>query len=576
MNSAAFRVRPSYLALLLATIFGLQSYSASLLKSPTYDEPVHIAAGLSYVQTGIFQLNVQHPPLLKELAGISMLLGGIRWPAGAGEAASMLSGTGEPEWLFANRLIGVSGLDRPLFWARLPLILVSTLGGLLLYWFGRDLIGEAAALGALVVYAFDPTLLAHSFLVTTDVGLAVFTLLFLWTLWKYVERPDLWRLVLAGGAMGLMLCSKFSGIFLVPVAGILMLAAMRWPTESATRSEASLFNPYRASESGLGRRIGAWACSFALMCVVALVIIDLVYLSPRGVFLYIAGLRHVNADHVPGYLAYMGGHLQSKFRSYLAVSYLVKEPLAAIVLAVLGLYELTRTKGVTRLQRLFLFLPPAVLFIAYSVWSDNAGIRYLIPVLPFLYLAGGLGLAMLFRNRTLFARGLAVVLLLWIIVEAAAIYPDHLSYFNEAACLTRGMPAQIGFDGGTACGVLWLDDSNIDWGQGLKQLHSWLEQNASGRSFQFGYFGSFPPGIYGISHQPLDVDALMRGPAPGLYILSAHFVALWPAQEAILHPGDTAWLRRISPSAVIGHALYVYDIPSPSHHDAAPVSFPAP
>ncbi len=161
-------------------------------------------------------------------------------------------------------------------------------------------------------------------------------------------------------------------------------------------------------------------------------------------------------------------------------------------------------------------------------------------------------------------------------MEAAGIYPDHLSYFNEAACFTRGMTAQISFDGGSSCGALWLDDSNIDWGQGLKQLHLWLERNAKDRSFQFGYFGTFPPGMYGISYQPLDVPALMRGPAPGLYILSAHLVALLPAEEARLHPGDRTWLRWAPPSAVIGHALYVYDVPLPSPHDAASVSLPEP
>ncbi len=79
---------------------------------------------------------------------------------------------------------------------------------------------------------------------------------------------------------------------------------------------------------------------------------------------------------------------------------------------VLGLYQLTRAKSLTPLQRLFLLLPPAVLFVAYSIWSDDAGIRYLIPVLPFLYLVGGLGLVMLARNRALFARGLAALFLL--------------------------------------------------------------------------------------------------------------------------------------------------------------------
>jgi hypothetical protein len=46
----------------------------------------------------------------------------------------------------------------------------------------------------------------------------------------------------------------------------------------------------------------------------------------------------------------------------------------------------------------FLFIPLAVLFVGYTVWSENTGIRYLIPVLPFVYLVAGLGLETLLRH----------------------------------------------------------------------------------------------------------------------------------------------------------------------------------
>ena len=54
---------------------------------------------------------------------------------------------------------------------------------------------------------------------------------------------------------------------------------------------------------------------------------------------------------------------------------------------------------------------------------------------------------------------------------------------------------------------------------------------------------------------------LMRGPKPGLYVLSAHLVAFLPAIGAKVRPGDGQWLRQIPPTAVIGHSFYVYDIP---------------
>ena len=546
--------------LLLGFLF--QSYSASRLKSPTFDEPLLIPAGLSYVQTGIFRLDIQQPPLLQELAGVSLVLSGIRWPTTA-EASQMLMGNEQPEseWRFGDSIIEENGADKVLFWSRLPFICVSALGGLLLYLFGRELVGEAAALGALFLYVLDPTIIAHSFMAKTDVGLAVFAMLFLWALWSYLRRPSWGRLFLSGVALGLALCTKFTAVFLLPIGGLLSLAALRWPPETANQSSTSFFDRPSLGKAEWAREIAARACSFVMMCVVAAFVIDLIYLSPRGLPFYKAGMDHVYTDINPSYLAFMAGQLDHKFYSYLAVCYLLKEPLAGIVLLGIGIFELRRTKTLSLLRQMFLLIPSAVLFAGYTVWSDNTGIRYLIPVLPFVYLIGGLGLETLFRNGSAVARAAAVLICAWMIVAAVGIYPDHLAYFNEAACLAQGRGRQIGFDGGTACGPLWLDDSNVDWGQGLKQLKTWLDRNAQGRSFQLGYFGSYPPDAYGISYQGLNVPELMRGPKPGLYVLSAHLVAFLPAIGAKVRPGDGEWLRQAPPTAVIGHSFYVYDIP---------------
>lgn len=548
------------LASILIFAFLFQSYSASRLKSPVFDEPFLIPAGLSYVQTGAIRLYMQHPPLLQELAGLSLTLSGIRWPKTV-EASQELQGNGEPEWRFGTRFIAENGADTVLFWSRLPFIFVSAFGGLLLYLFGRELIGSVAALGALFLYALDPTMVAHSFLATTDVGLAVFAMVFLWALWRYLQRPNWSRLLLSGVALGLALCTKFSAVFLLPIGGLLLLAGLRWPAGNAIQSGASFFDAPSSDISKWARGLTSRTGSFAVMCIVAAFVIDMVYLSPRGLSLYNTGVHLVNADHDPNYLVFMDGQLAHRFRSYLAVCYLVKEPLAGIALFGIGIFELRRTKTLSTLRQMFLLIPLVALFAAYTIWSDNAGIRYLLPVLPFVYLIGGLGLETLLRNGSAIARTAAVLLCAWMIVAAAGIYPDHLAYFNEAACLLQGKAREIGFDGGTACGPLWLDDSNVDWGQGLKQLKTWLDKNARGRSFQFGYFGLYPPDAYQISYQVADVPELMRGPKPGLYVLSAHLVALLPALGAKVHPGDGQWLRQMPPTAVIGHSFYVYNIP---------------
>src|SRR5579862_7230053 len=79
------------LAAALVLVFVAQAFLESRLKSVTSDEPPHIASGLSYLATGEFRANLQHPPLIKELAALSLLLGGVRWPRNA-ETEQMLHG----------------------------------------------------------------------------------------------------------------------------------------------------------------------------------------------------------------------------------------------------------------------------------------------------------------------------------------------------------------------------------------------------------------------------------------------------------------------------------------------------
>jgi hypothetical protein len=135
-------------------------------------------------------------------------------------------------------------------------------------------------------------------------------------------------------------------------------------------------------------------------------------------------------------------------------------------------------------------------------------------------------------------------------------FASRYCYMNESACLLTDAK-RIGFDGGSKCGYYWLDDSNVDWGGGLKQLKSWMDVNARGRTILLANpFPWFPPSAYGIAAEIEDIPEY-GGPIPGLHAVSASLVARIPA-----FPGANDWLRRITPVAVVGHELYIYDIPA--------------
>ena len=147
-----------------------------------------------------------------------------------------------------------SGPDRVLFWARLPMLLVATGLAIVMFVWGRELIGGAAAVGALFLYAFDPIVLAHSGLVTTDVGMAAFSMLFFLALWRYARGPSRARLVVAGLTLGLALGTKFSAVMLLPVGGLLLAGASLWPSETSVPRPGRELRPRDPCSCGSGRR----------------------------------------------------------------------------------------------------------------------------------------------------------------------------------------------------------------------------------------------------------------------------------------------------------------------------------
>jgi hypothetical protein len=95
----------------------------------------------------------------------------------------------------------------------------------------------------------------------------------------------------------------------------------------------------------------------------------------------------------------------------------------------------------------------------------------------------------------------------------------------------------------------------VDWGQGFKQLKTWLDRNAKGRTIRIVNLFGPPPEAYNI---PTVDDPMTPGQSrpPGLYAVSAHVVAR-------MHPRFQAsnFVQTERPIAIVGHALYIYDLP---------------
>jgi len=557
------RYWPRVLRILLLSAVFVMPVMIMRGKSAISDEVAHLPAGYSYLATRIFKINPQHPPFIKELSAIPLLFLGAKMPVDRETLETSVLPL-PYQWDFGKAFLFSQNAERLLFWGRVPVVLLSVgLAVLVTLWAGR-LWGTAAGLLGLVLYAFDPTITAHAQLVTTDIGVAFFATLFLYLLRRHLAAPSWQRLVLSGVALGLALAAKFSALFLIPVAAVLVgLAAWRgreddrrgerrieWPAGKRKGSDAetaTVIHPSRGDNAST--RLLFATGTVGLLVLLASVVVWAIYFFPSDLRFYVNGVQTVNQDHHPEYPYYLMGRLKEKgWVHYLLIAWLVKTPLASLLLLAAAVLAFFVGKRAPWLDEAFLVVPALAFFIGYSLTADNIGVRYLIPCFPFFFIFTARLGAVLGSIRR-WGRGALALLLGWYLVEFAAIWPDHLSYFNQVA-------------GGPRHGVEWLDDSNVDWGQGLIQLRRYLADRRVG-DYRFCYFGSADPGYYGIRGERVTPKGLGPYlPAPGTLIVSAHCVARGQALLATVHGrGPNNWLLHTAPKAIVGHAYYVYEIP---------------
>ncbi len=365
-RSARFRV---VRVLLLSAAFGLP-FVLMIGKSITGDEVAHIPAGYSYLVTREVVLNPMHPPLVKELCALPLLFLGLETPV---DAASIRT-IGQDftyQWEFGEQFLWRQNVQRLLFWSRIPAVLLSlALAALVMRW-ATELWGPLGGLLALFLYAFDPNVTAHAELVTTDVGCALFSTLFVYLLRGFALAPSWARLVAAGVALGAALGAKFSCVVLIPIAALLLGAIAL----SSAKPVARLF---------------ASAASLLMMCILAYLVLWALYFFPTDPLFYLRGLRDVKGDYDPRYVHFFMGQFRHEgWRSYFLVAWLIKTPLpelafvfAGVVLAIAGFRRDWR-------EEVFLVVPLLGLFAGYSLLADPIGVRYVIPCLPFVFILTG-------------------------------------------------------------------------------------------------------------------------------------------------------------------------------------------
>src|ERR1700722_11627623 len=218
----AAKHRPKYLWLVVPALLVIQATLALTIvhrESLTFDEDDHMFAGYMMWKAGDYGLNPEHPPLVKLLATVPILSEHLWVPPPRDhtffKAEAYLNGR---DWLARND----GDRNQLVFKMRASAELLALGLCLLVFLTAREWFGNAAGLIALTLVVFDPNVLAHSALVTTDIGVSCFFVAAIWAFYRLATRPTLIRLLLVGVATGLLLATKHSGILIGPMFVILI------------------------------------------------------------------------------------------------------------------------------------------------------------------------------------------------------------------------------------------------------------------------------------------------------------------------------------------------------------------
>ncbi len=616
-----------------------------LRENPTVDEVAHLPAGVTYWEKGTFKLYHHNPPLVKLAAALPVVLAGpVTAPLYESTAWSQ-----ESQSSFAERFALLNAPRYFELFARGRLVMpwFSVLGGLAVFAWSRLLFGSGGGLLSLALWCLCPNVLANARLVTSDVAAASLAAGATYLFVRYLHRPTWGRVALAGVALGLAQLTKFSLILLYGFWPLLAIARFRLGARSpgwtrrglrvGAQAVAMVALSILTIDAGygfekVGRPLGRF--EFASRSLTVEVepgvarptspnpLLELAWRNRinrfRGTLLeglpaplplhYLLGFdeQKLEAEGIPryyrdpglphddsatdGYPVYLDGELRSTGWWYYYLATLAyKVPEGTIGLVVLGLAVLAgskRSRAPIADELAIWALPIGVLGAMSFLTNICLGLRYVLPIFPFVFVATGrlapwvAGLS----GRARAASWAAVaVALAGDVAAVASIHPHYLAYFNAAS-------------GGPDRGSAHLIDSNLDWGQDLVTLDRWLRANHPGRRVGLAYFGQInptllklqgggfdwflPPARAGTFRAMPPGGTHLIGPAreltPGLYAVSESIARglPWRFYDPVsLSSPRLAWQAAwradadafsyfggLTPVARVGHSILVYEV----------------
>ena len=555
----------------LLVLMAANLFASISRKSITNDEIVHIPAGYYHLVAGKFQLNNEHPPLVKLWAALPLLFiqPNEPGPSPPGEVTGNFS---EETWKYLDQFWpnNKDHFAAISFWTRTMMVPITLGLGVLIFVYARDLFGARAAVLAVALYTLEPTVLGHGRLVHTDLPSAFFFLLFFFVLRYYLRKRTPRRALLLGLVGGLALVVKFSMIVLLPVlAGLAAIALILAPRLQESRKKIAIH--------------------LALVVCAILFVVNAAYYF-RSQPIETADVRwvqtmsppafnnwmtffHIGSKVVPTYFLFgqynvmlhnrdghpaslLGQYNRNGWWYYFPVAFALKTSLPFLILSVMSLAWSMWALWKRDWRFLWLLVPFAI-YAALSMSSRiNIGVRHFLPAYSFLFIAGGALLDRLLRVE--YARHLMVAVVVltfgWMSVEMLRAYPDYIPYMNQ---LAYGHPHWW-----------YLSDSNVEWGDDAGALADYLHARGETdvRGALSGGWGTLQ--LYGIRYheifpKPGRVTPETRYVAIGASFLNGSTIAVPADKEGKLVSEEQrinylADYRTRTPEATFGNSIFLY------------------
>jgi hypothetical protein len=528
-------------ALLLLFLFFIQGVVFIRANTETYDEAMHLAAGYSYLARRDFRLEPQNPPLVKEYLALPLFLA-YRQPFNP-DPQHWHDGT---DYLVGHNFLYKSSVraDEMIALSRLVNLFLGVCLIALTGWWASRLWGDRAAILAMALASLEPNLVAHSSLVTTDMGVTLFVFLTLYILWEYLRFPKWWLLVATGLMTGMALASKFSAILLLPMIGVIVAVL-------PLLAKQYFLLPLKSNQETRSYKLLQSATVLFIIFFIAFLVVPAAYFF-HGLQPWLAGFKRFLTLGQGGQPAFfLGEYSYQGWWSYFVIAFLIKTPLGSLMLIAASIFSWRRGNALRSREAILLLVPVLTIFLAMIQAKVNIGLRHILPVYPFLFVLASRFATVRLRRRWLSPFLVGAPLLLTAF-SSLRIAPHQLAYFNEVV-------------GGADQGYRYLIDSNLDWGQDLKGVKAYMEKEKLPIIY-LSYFGTAPPSYYAIRYQFVPGSWPLEWPPPAdrvpadaprkILAISANNLQELTTHEYLLF----GWLRARKPVAKIGYSIFVYDL----------------